>query len=92
MSKKKKVVENETNNTRTEIEEKNTDEEFKEIEKEDIERITGIKDKKEDEEQDGYQLIDLKINDTEYHYKIPPPFFVTEDGKIFYDTSHKQKD
>ena len=33
MSKKKKVVENETNNTRTEIEEKNTDEEFKEIEK-----------------------------------------------------------
>ena len=86
MSKKKKVVENETNNTRTEIEEKNTDEEFKEIEKEDIERITGIKDKKEDEEQDGYQLIDLKINDTEYHYKIPPPFFVTEDGKIFYDT------
>lgn len=94
MSKKKKVVENETNNTMTEIEEKNTDEEFKEIKKEeikeeDIEKIDGIKDEKEDEEQDGYQLIDLKINDTEYHYKIPPPFFVTEDGKIFYDTGSK---
>ena len=86
--KKKNVVENTVNNDKTELEPKdiNADEEFEEIKKEDIEKMIGMKDKKEDEEQDGYQLIDLKINDIEYHYRIPPPFFITEDGKIFYDT------
>jgi zinc finger CHC2-family protein len=86
--KKRKCMKNKSNNKettglkQTEIS-KNIDEKEKKNE------IVKTEETEETQENEGYQLMDFKINEKEYHYKIPPPFFITNEGKIYYEDSDK---